>query len=114
MIEVSKQLKKGALEIVVLKLLCIKDMYGYELIQKLEGESEGVFKIKEGTLYPILYRLEDSKLIQNYWEGEKEKRGVPRKYYRITDEGKLRLSDMKEEWQYFISGVNSILELKER
>ena len=51
----ERQLKKGVLEILVLHLLSEQDMYGYQLIMALDERSQGMFKLKEGTLYPILY-----------------------------------------------------------
>ena len=55
----SQQLKKGVLEMLVLKLVCDGPTYGYQLLTRLKEESGGRFTLKEGTLYPILYRLED-------------------------------------------------------
>lgn len=110
--EVNKQLKKGILEILILKLLSLQNMYGYQLIQLLDLNSNGIFRMKEGTLYPVLYRLEDNKLIESYWEQDGEKRSVPRKYYRITKEGQLEFEKMIKEFSLFITGVNSILELE--
>ena len=108
----SIQLKKGVLEILVLHLLSDSDMYGYQLISELDGRSRGFFKMKEGTLYPVLYRLEDAGYIMNYWEPESEKRGVRRKYYRITNEGKLRAADLKSDLQIFIQSIQTVLEGK--
>ena len=68
MTEVSRQLKKGVIEILILSLLSEDKMYGYQLIQELDTRSNGVFKMKEGTLYPVLYRLEDSGYIESSWE----------------------------------------------
>jgi len=112
MIEVSKQLKKGVIEILVLKILSLSDMYGYQIIQVLDERSMGTFKMKEGTLYPILYRLEDSKLIESYWEAGVEKRSVPRKYYRITADGRLQLVDMLKEWNVMVQSINSIMDME--
>lgn len=105
------QLKKGVLEILALKILMIKDMYGYEIIQTLDKNTDSIFKVKEGTLYPVLYRLEDEKFIESYWE-KGEKRKVPRKYYKITDAGIEKLNDMIGQWNKFIKGANMII-LKE-
>ena len=58
----AQQLKKGVLEMLVLKLICEKPAYGYELLSELKKSSQGRFCLKEGTLYPILYRLEDDPL----------------------------------------------------
>lgn len=84
-------------------------MYGYQLIQELDSRSSGVFKMKEGTLYPVLYRLEDSKFIESYWEQDNDRRSVPRKYYRITGDGLDALSNMKQELETLFYAIKSIL-----
>lgn len=63
----AQQLKKGVLEMLVLKLICAKPAYGYELLSELKISSQGRFCLKEGTLYPILYRLEDDGMIRSQW-----------------------------------------------
>ena len=63
----AQQLKKGVLEMLVLKLICEKPAYGYELLSELKKSSQGRFCLKEGTLYPILYRLEDDGMIRSQW-----------------------------------------------
>jgi len=103
--EVSRQLKKGVIEILILSLLSEDKMYGYQLIQELDTRSNGVFKMKEGTLYPVLYRLEDSGYIESSWEKERERRSVPRKYYMITDEGIRALGNMKQELETLIDAI---------
>lgn len=112
--EISKQLKKGVIEILVLKLLSMAEMYGYQIIQLLDEKSSGIFKMKEGTLYPVLYRLEDDGLIESYWESGGEKRSVPRKYYRITTAGEAQLLTMKNEWTVMQSSINNILSMEGR
>ena len=109
MSKISKQMKKGILEILILNLMSIDDMYGYEIIQKLSKNSKNMFNLKEGTLYPILYRLEDSGLISSYWENQKEKRRVPRKYYKITNMGSEELSLMIKEFNDFMKIVSNML-----
>ena len=61
-----QQLKKGVLEMLVLEALCDDPTYGYELLGRLKERSGGLFILKEGTLYPILYRLEDEGLISSH------------------------------------------------
>ena len=63
----ERQLKKGALEMLVLGLVCAGPTYGYELLDSMARRSNGLFALKEGTLYPILYRLEDDGLIEAQW-----------------------------------------------
>ncbi len=109
-----RQFKKGVLEIIILQFLKSKEMYGYELTSLLNNRSE-ILEIKEGTLYPILYRLEDDKLIEGKWEhlNSKESRGVPKKYYCITEKGILVLNESKELWSQFSRLVDEILEEEE-
>ena len=69
----EQQLKKGVLEMLVLKLLENEEKYGYQLISQLKQKSGGMFTLKEGTLYPILYRLEDDGLVLSRWSQPKGK-----------------------------------------
>lgn len=105
----NKQLKKGVLEIIILKLISSEDMYGYEIIKYLETESEGYYVMKEGSLYPILYRLEDKNLIESFRREPLEGRRVPRKYYRITEKGKNELNSLLKTWSSFVQITNKVL-----
>lgn len=105
--DVGRQLKKGVLEILVLKLLSQETMYGYQLIQTLDQKSGGVFRTKEGTLYPVLYRLEDGGLIESYWEQDPDRRGVPRKFYRLTAQGQSELHQMRNELHSLIDSIRA-------
>lgn len=104
----EKQIKKGVLEILVLKLLSEDEKYGYQLISELKEKSEDLFILKEGTLYPILYRLEDENLVESHWSEPKGKE-VSRKYYRITDKGKQELEELCRFWEDFQEHVTAIL-----
>lgn len=104
----EKQLKKGVLEILVLKLLAEEEKYGYQLIQELRDRSDGMFTLKEGTLYPILYRLEEESLIVSRWSEPKGKE-VARKYYAITMDGRKTLEELIELWKKFSGRVSGIL-----
>ena len=73
----GRQMKKGVLDMLVLKLLSEEPKYGYQLIIELQERSEGIFSLKEGTLYPVLYRLEEEKLVVSNWS-EPEGNQVPR------------------------------------
>lgn len=106
---VAQQLKKGVLEIIVLSIIKEDDVYGYDLIKKIEADSESFFSIKEGSLYPILYRLEDKKMIESYQKSFEGERKVPRKYYQITRSGQEYLEEMLEEWHSFYRAVNRTL-----
>lgn len=93
----------------VLKLLIHEEKYGYQLINELGKYSNGMFSLKEGTLYPILYRLEDEGSVVSRWSEARGKE-VSRKYYSISDTGKQTLSELKELWSNFSENVRSIME----
>ncbi len=105
----EKQMKKGLLEMLVLKLLCDGPKYGYQIIQEMKEKSEDTFLLKDGTLYPILYRLEDDGLAVSEWS-EAEGRQVSRKYYKITHQGQLALDETEAVWRRISRGVSRILE----
>ncbi len=86
------QLRRGILEVCVLKSLTYGDSYGYRIIKDL---SEYV-KISESTLYPILRRLEASQCLTAF---SVEHNGRTRKYYSITDNGRQRIADFLEDWK---------------
>ena len=74
----NKELLKGSTNLLVLSVLENENMYGYEMIKKIKAKSENVFEFQEGTLYPILHKLEEKGLISSYWDETGSKK---RKYY---------------------------------
>lgn len=107
----EKQMKKGVLDMLVLKMMEEEPKYGYQIIQEIREKSEQIFSLKDGTLYPILYRLEDEGFVVSEWS-EAEGKQVPRKYYRITDEGQNTLIQIRNVWQNISAGVEKIMEDK--
>ena len=106
--DINQQLKKGVLNILILEMISKKDRYGYELIQALEAASDGYYRLKEGSLYPVFYRLEDGKLIESY-KVEVGERKVARKYYKITPKGLKALEEMKVSWCVFSKKTEQII-----
>lgn len=105
----ERQLKKGVLEMLVLKLLSKEKMYGFQLIQKLQLCNNKYFSLKEGTLYPILYRLEDDGLVKSEKIVNKPKE-LAKKYYVITDQGVEVLKELEILWKDFSKEVSKIME----
>lgn len=97
----------GSTTMLVLALLKNREMYGYEIIEELERRSNQVFKLKEGTLYPILHGLEKDKLVTA--RQAEATSGRVRRYYRITKEGLRALDEKKEEWSVFSDAVTAVL-----
>ena len=100
-----QQLKKGVLELLVLQTICRGPTYGYELIAQLGSRSGGLFTLREGTLYPILYRLEDDGLIEAVWQQETG-RAAPRKIYSATEKGREENERRLGLWAGFRTAVD--------
>ena len=99
---------KGYIESIILSLLKNEDLHGYELAKRIRSNSKETFQIKEGTLYVVLKRLENNKLILPYWD-DTERGGGRRRYYKITEEGQQYLSIRSEEWGFFKEIINIFL-----
>lgn len=102
-----EQLKKGITETALLYLINEVPTYGYNLIKLLEKRTIGYLKLKGGTIYPALQRLELMGLVKSQW---RRSAGFPaRKYYQITDKGQQFLSSWLTEWKDFSLAVSSII-----
>lgn len=87
----DREILKGSLEIILLSLLKSQTMYGYEISKTIKNLTQNELSIGEGTLYPALKRLQEKKLIENYFielDANKKKR----KYYKITEKGLTELN----------------------
>ena len=104
-----QQLKRGVLEMLVLRLVGEAPTYGYELLTKLKERSDGLFVLKEGTLYPILYRLEDDGMIEASWSAGSG-RTAPKKMYTITARGRDGLALQRRVWRGFSAAVECFME----
>lgn len=102
--------KMGTLEMLILSLLNLKDLYGYEISLLLKKLSSGNYSVPEGSLYPVLYKLEDKNFITSH-AVQTGKRRV-RKYYHIEPEGKERLSFLLSEYQSTTLAISLILDAK--
>ena len=104
---IGRELRRGSLELIVLHLLEPGEAYGYEIVDKLTAETDGSLGVTDGTLYPVLYRLERAGFVAVRWETPA--RGVPRKYYRLTDAGRRELTELTREWVAFADAMNRLL-----
>ncbi|WP_149275092.1 PadR family transcriptional regulator [Pareuzebyella sediminis] len=101
--KLSKELIGASSIPIILSILSQKESYGYEIIQSVKEISSGRIEYGDGTLYPVLHKLEKKGLIESYWKvGET---GRKRKYYKISKKGKKELSQEKENW----TAINEII-----
>jgi len=98
------QMRKGVLEYCILAIIAEKEVYASDIIFQLK---EAELIVVEGTLYPLLSRLKNDNLLSYRWEESKS--GPPRKYYEITDLGKIFLQDLDQGWKNLIDSVNTIV-----
>ena len=104
---IERELKRGSLELIVLHLLAPGEAYGYEIVSKLTAGTNGALEVTDGTLYPVLYRLERAGFVDVRWETPQ--RGVPRKYYRLTGDGRDELALLTREWTTFAKAMTRLL-----
>ena len=103
----DRELLKGSISLLILKLLSEREMYGYEIIQEAARRSGDAFQFKEGTLYPALHHLHRRGYLRSDWRvGDN---GRERKYYGLTPKGRRAAAEARKSWTGFTSAVNAIL-----
>lgn len=107
---VRENLKRGTVEMVLLHLLSEREMYGYEILSEMKERSNGQFAIKDGSMYPILYRMIDKGFIED--EQILVGRRRTRVYYHITDCGKKYLKELIDEYHFVTNGIDELLNSK--
>jgi DNA-binding PadR family transcriptional regulator len=104
---IDKGLIGGSTVLLLLSLLNEADRYGYEIIKELELRSDQTFQFKEGSLYPVLHKLENLGYVKAYLS--KGDTGKERRYYKITERGKKQLAEEKKQWDIFSLSVNKVI-----
>ncbi len=104
---VKSQMRKGILEYCVLLILSKGDSYAPKIIQELK---EVEMNVVEGTLYPILTRQKNQGLLDYRWEESPQ--GPPRKYYSITDRGRMALEELNDVWRETNDQITAIKQTK--
>jgi PadR family transcriptional regulator, regulatory protein PadR len=98
------QYKKGVLDLLVLAMLNKRDQYGYDISDAISQ----TIQIAAGTVYPILRKLKDDGLVTTYLS--ETSGGPPRKYYKITEDGRKAMKSTRKEWVEFVDSIFEILE----
>lgn len=104
---IDQKMMAGSTTLLVLSLLRGGEKYGYEMIMELARRSDNTFQLREGTLYPILHKLEQDRMVEAF--DREAPSGKTRRYYRLTRKGEVLLTEKAEEWKTFTSKVNAIV-----
>jgi DNA-binding PadR family transcriptional regulator len=97
---------RGHLDVLVLAALRNEPAHGYAVIEALRRRSGGAFELAEGTVYPVLHRLEAEGLLTSAWS---QAGGRRRRVYRLTRRGSSALAARETEWRRFASAVEAVL-----
>lgn len=101
-------LVRGTLDMLILKTLSLQPMHGLGISRRMAQITDGAFKVKPGSLFPALYRLEQEGWIVGVWgESENNRRA---KYYKLTASGRRRLGQETRNWMHALTAITRILE----
>jgi transcriptional regulator len=92
----SINLLQGTLDLLILKALALDPMHGLGISRRIEQMTNGTFRVKPGSLFPALHRMEEAGWLASHWGGSENNRRA--KYYRLTKAGESRLGVEAEEW----------------
>ena len=105
--ELEKNLVSGSMSLLVMKLLEDGDLYGYQMIAELRRRSDDTFRLKAGTLYPLLHGLEQRGLVTAYERTAES--GKTRRYYHLTKQGQNALQEKENAWHAYAQAVGRVL-----
>ncbi len=105
--ELEKSLVSGSMTLLVLKLLEDGDLYGYQMIAELRRRSDDTFRLRAGTLYPLLHTLEEKGYVTAYEQTAES--GKTRRYYHLTKQGRDALREKETAWNAYTQAVGQVL-----
>ena len=120
--EFARNLTAGTYDLIVLDVLRDGPGYGYGIVKRIFAQSKHTIHWHQGTLYPVLHRLEKRGLLTSGWKpafanqsqlrrGKGQKRGRQRRYYRLTARGQRLWREQRDQWRTFSRGINALLSL---
>lgn len=104
--KINKELLKGTSDLLILRVLEKQPLHGYHIAKTIQQLSDRVLTMGEGTLYPILHRLERDGLLEAFWQ---EVDGRKRKYYSLTQRGRTVVQEKTTEWNVFSQAIKNIV-----
>ena len=106
--EMNKELVGASTGLLILGILARGATYGYEIVRRANEEADGLFQWQEGTIYPVLHKLEKDGLLRTKWKDADS--GRKRKYYHLTAKGRKTLDQRAAEWRRVNSLVLKVVE----
>src|SRR5262249_54228048 len=108
--QISGDQLRGHLDTMILATLEESEAHGLAILQRLDAAGCGLLKLKEGSLYPALYRLEGAGLVTSFETSVPAgQKGAPRRVYRLTRKGRGALVQGRQQWREFVSVIGGIL-----
>lgn len=104
-------LLQGTLDLLILKTLALGPLHGYGIVQRLRQLSREMLDVRQGSLYPALYRLEKKGWLKAAWK--QADTGHDAKFYSLTADGRRQLTAETESWQRLCTAINFVLEAGE-
>jgi len=104
----THDVRRGTLDLLILKALSLQPMHGWAIAQRLEQLSREALRVGQGSLYPALQRLEEKGWIDSEWKATDQNRRA--KYYELTPAGDRALRSEAESWRRYVDMVELILE----
>lgn len=105
----QKELVGASTDIIILSVLAEEPNYGYMIVKQINHAAAGLFAWREGTVYPVLHKLEKEKLVKTQWQTADS--GRKRKYYYLTAKGREALEKRTEQWHKFYSLISRLMEV---
>ncbi len=102
------ELLQGTLEMLVLRIVAIEPIHGYGVVQRIQQISRDALRVRQGSLYPALYRMESRGLLDAEWKTNET--GREAKYYKLTKSGRQALERETEAWKRLRGAIDLILE----
>jgi transcriptional regulator len=101
------RLLQGTLDMLILKIVALEPMHGYGIVQRIQQMSNDSLQVRQGSLYPALYRMEKRRLLNAEWKTNES--GHEAKYYKITRQGRQVLASETESWERPVDAIGHIL-----
>jgi transcriptional regulator len=105
--EQKNEMLQGTLDMLVLRQLVFGPAHGHTIAHAIETTSGDVLQVEHGSLYPALHRLENQGLVASFWGTSENNRKA--KYYRITPQGRRKLSSERSRWEQLVQAISQVL-----